>query len=123
MRSAPRIGSGPRRGHLRRGMACQALVLMLAACGGSDGGSPMPPPPPPPPPPADTTPPTVPAGLTATAQSASQINLAWTASTDAGTGVAGYRVFRNAGATAVATVTTASYNDTNLSASTTYTYT
>jgi glucose/arabinose dehydrogenase len=105
-------------------VACQALVLMLAACGGGDGGSPMPsPPPPPPPPPADTTPPTVPGGLAATAQSASQINLTWTASTDAGTGVAGYRVFRDAGATAIATVTTTNYNDTNLSAATTYSYT
>src|SRR5262245_58888276 len=127
MRSAPRIGDDPRRGqvrrgHFRRGVACQALALMLAACGGDDGGNPMPPPPPPPPP-ADTTPPTVPGGLTATAQSTTQINLAWTASTDAGTGVAGYRVFRNAGATAVATVTTTNYNDTSLSAATTYSYT
>ncbi|HYP26616.1 MAG TPA: DNRLRE domain-containing protein [Blastocatellia bacterium] len=39
----------------------------------------------------DTSPPTVPAGLTAAAVSASQINLSWTASTD-DTGVAGYRV-------------------------------
>jgi len=39
----------------------------------------------------DTSPPAPPAGLTATAVSASQINLSWTASTD-DTGVAGYRV-------------------------------
>src|SRR4030095_134092 len=45
----------------------------------------------------DTTPPTVPQGLTATAQSATQIALAWTASTDDGAGGAGYRVFRDAG--------------------------
>jgi len=104
------------------GLSCQALLLLLAGCGGgSDGGTP--PAPPPAPPPADTTPPTVPQALTATAQSASQINLSWTASTDSGTGVAGYRVFRDAGATAIATVTATNYSDTNLTAATTYTYT
>src|SRR6266446_3167809 len=41
---------------------------------------------------ADTTPPTVPAGLTATAISSSQINLAWTASTD-NVGVTGYNLY------------------------------
>ncbi len=111
--AAPRIAAG------------SALLLLLAACGGGDsGGLPNPNPnPPPPPPPADTTPPTVPAGLTATAQSATQIGLTWTASTDAGAGVAGYRVFRNAGATAVATVTATNYTDNGLAAATTYTYT
>src|SRR5437016_574027 len=47
--------------------------------------------------PPDTTPPTAPANLTATAASASQINLAWTASTD-NVGVTGYRVERCMGA-------------------------
>src|SRR5437667_118862 len=47
--------------------------------------------------PPDTTPPTAPTNLTATAASASQINLAWTASTD-NVGVTGYMVERCQGA-------------------------
>jgi uncharacterized repeat protein (TIGR03806 family) len=104
------------------GLSSQALMLLLAACGGGDGGS-MPGPSPPPPAPADTTAPTVPQGLTATAQSATTIALTWSASMDPGSGVAGYRVFRNAGATAIATVTTTNYTDTTLAAATQYTYT
>jgi len=71
---------------------------------------------------ADTTPPTAPTNLTATPASASQVNLAWTASTD-NIGVTGYQVFRNT--TQVATLTTpaTTYNDTGLAAATTYTYT
>ena len=66
----------------------------------------------------DTSPPTVPTGLTATAVSSSQINLSWTTSTD-NVGVAGYKVFR--GGTQIATVTTGtSYFNTGLSPSTTY---
>jgi len=118
--ASPRIASGR---PLRR-LSCAALILTLAACGGGGDGDGMnPTPPPPPPPPPDTTAPTIPQGLTATAQSATQIALGWTASTDAGTGVAGYRVFRDAGATAIATVTATNYTDTNLTAATTYTYT
>ena len=46
------------------------------------------------------------------------------ASTDTGgSGLAGYRIFRNGGATPIATVTTTSYSDTGLAASTQYTYT
>jgi hypothetical protein len=48
--------------------------------------------------------------------------VSWTASTDA-TGIAGYRVFRDAATTPLATVQTTSYTDTGLSASTTYSYT
>ena len=69
---------------------------------------------------ADTTPPTVPTGLTATASSSSQINLSWTASTD-NVGVTGYKVFR-AGAQ-VGTSTSTIYSDTGLAASTSYAYT
>ena len=68
----------------------------------------------------DTTPPSVPAGLTATAVSSTQINLSWTASTD-NVGVTGYDVFRNG--TQVGTTTTTSYQDTGLTAGTTYSYT
>jgi len=70
--------------------------------------------------PADLTPPSVPTGLTATAASSSQINLAWTASTD-NVGVTTYRVFR--GGTLAVTATTTSHSDTGLTAATTYTYT
>jgi hypothetical protein len=63
-------------------------ALMFTACGGggggssSDGGV------------ADSTPPTIPANLLASAASSSEINLSWSASTDA-VGVAGYKVYRN----------------------------
>src|SRR5205085_1226200 len=71
---------------------------------------------------ADTQPPTVPTNLTATAVSASQITLAWTASTD-NVGVAAYDVFRDGGATPIATVTGTSFADTGLAPSTTHSYT
>jgi uncharacterized repeat protein (TIGR03806 family) len=104
---------------LAAGLVLQVLGLSLIACSGGNGpGSPNPPPPTP-----DTTAPSVPAGVTATAQSSTQIQITWTASTDAGTGVAGYRVFRDAGATPIATVTTTTYTDTGLTASTNYSYT
>jgi len=109
---------------MNRSLVCAALasfVLSLSACGGG-GGSSSTPPPPPPPPPADTVAPSVPAGVTAVAQSASSILVSWTASTDA-TGISGYRVFRDGGATAVSTVTTTSYTDAGLAASTAYSYT
>lgn len=68
-------------------------------------------------------PPTVPAGLTATAVSASQINLAWTASTDGdATPLAGYHVYR--GGTQVGDVTSGTaFADTGRTASTAYSYT
>jgi chitodextrinase len=74
----------------------------------------------------DTTPPTAPSNLTAAAVSSSQINLAWTASTD-NVGVTGYRVERCQGAACnnfaqIATPTTTTYNDMGLTASTSYSY-
>ena len=96
-----------------------SLGFLLSACGGGgDGGSA----PPPPPPPVDTTAPTVPSGVTAAAQSTASILVSWTASTD-NSGISGYRVFRDAGATPVATIQTTSYTDTGLAAGTTYSYT
>src|SRR6202035_3351991 len=76
--------------------------------------------------PPDTTPPTAPTNLTATAASASQINLAWTASTD-NVGVTGYMVERCAGAACsnfaqIATPSGTTFNDTGLTASTSYSY-
>src|SRR5467141_707197 len=76
--------------------------------------------------PPDTTPPTAPTNLTATAASASQINLAWTASTD-NVGVTGYMVERCTGAACsnfaqIVTPTTTTFSDTGLTASTPYSY-
>ncbi|HET6936959.1 MAG TPA: fibronectin type III domain-containing protein, partial [Nocardioides sp.] len=73
---------------------------------------------------ADTTPPSAPAGLTATALSTTQIDLAWTASTD-NVGVAGYRVERCQGNSCsnfvqVGTPTTTAYSNTGLQANTIY---
>jgi len=88
---------------------------------GWEGGDPAGPPPTP-----DTTPPTTPSNLTATAASSSQINLAWTASTD-DVGVTGYLVERCQGSgctgfAQVATVAGTTYNDTGLAAATSYSY-
>jgi uncharacterized repeat protein (TIGR03806 family) len=101
--------------------AIHAAAAMLVGCGG--GGDDTPPPPPPPPPAADTTAPSVPSGVTVAAQSPTQILVSWTASTDAGTGVAGYRVYRDANATAIATVTGTTYTDNSVVANTLYSYT
>ncbi len=95
-------------------------VFALAACS-SSGDDPDTTPNPPPA--ADTTAPSVPQGVTATAQSDTSILVSWTASTDVGTGVAGYRVFRNGDAAVLATVTATTYTDTNLAPNTSYSYT
>lgn len=68
----------------------------------------------------DTTPPSMPTGLTATAVSSSQINLAWSPSTD-NVGVSGYEVWQ--GTIKLATVTSTSFGNTGLNASTAYSYT
>ena len=67
----------------------------------------------------DTTVPTVPTGLSATAVSSSQINLSWTASTD-NVGVTGYKIYR--GGTLWYTTSNLSFSDTGLSGSTSYSY-
>jgi len=68
---------------------------------------------------ADTTPPSVPAGLSASAVSSSQINLSWTASTD-NVGVTGYNIFW--GGVKVGTAPGTSFQDAGLTASTSYAY-
>jgi Concanavalin A-like lectin/glucanases superfamily/Phosphoesterase family/Pectate lyase superfamily protein len=68
---------------------------------------------------ADTTPPSVPTGLTATAVSSSQINLTWIASMD-NIGVTGYKIYRNG--TQVGTSNTTNDSDTGLAQSTSYSY-
>lgn len=74
----------------------------------------------------DTTAPTAPTNLAATVVSASQIDLSWTASTDA-VGVTGYSVERCQGSgcssfSQIATPSGTSYQDTGLSAGTSYSY-
>ncbi len=68
---------------------------------------------------SDTSAPSVPQNVTATAVSSSQINLSWDASTD-NVGVTGYRVTRDGVQIGAATSTT--YQDLGLSPSTSYTY-
>ncbi len=75
---------------------------------------------------SDTTVPSVPAGLTANPISSTQINLSWTASTD-NVAVTGYELQRCAGAsctnfTSLSTPTGTTYNNTGLTAGTTYRY-
>jgi fibronectin type 3 domain-containing protein len=74
----------------------------------------------------DTTPPTAPANLAATAAGSAQINLSWSASTD-NVGVTGYLIERCQGAgcttfAQIATTATTSYSDTGLTRNTSYTY-
>jgi len=71
----------------------------------------------------DTQPPSTPDGLTATAATASQVNLAWSAATD-DVGVAGYTIYRNGAAIATTSGPNATtYTDVSVAPSTTYTYT
>jgi chitodextrinase len=84
-----------------------AVYGELIAGGGSTGGG-------------DTTPPTVPTGLTVTGTTSSSVSLSWTASTD-NVAVTGYNVYR--GTTLAGTTTTTTFTDTGLTASTKYSYT
>jgi len=70
-------------------------------------------------PPSDTTPPSAPASLSATAVSRSQIDLGWQAATD-NIGVAGYYVYR--GGERVAELTALAFSDGNLRRQTEYCY-
>ncbi len=75
--------------------------------------------------PADTSDPSIPADLDATAMSSSQIYVSWEGSTD-NVGVVGYRLYRRIGTsgtlTYLTTVLTTIYSDIGLTASTTYCY-
>src|SRR5207249_634021 len=71
-------------------------------------------------PPVDTTPPTMPTGLTGMAAGPTTANLSWSASTD-NVGVTAYILLRNG--VQVAMPATTSFADTGLSAATTYSYT
>lgn len=69
---------------------------------------------------ADTTPPTTPTGLSGTAVGGSQVDLTWTAATDAESGIQGYNIYRDDAL--VGTSAGTSFSDTGLSGSTTYDY-
>ena len=69
--------------------------------------------------PTDTTPPSVPAGLSSPSQTTTSISLSWSASTD-NVGVAGYDVYRNG--TLIASPTGTAYTVTGLAASTAYSF-
>lgn len=68
---------------------------------------------------SDTTPPTVPTGLTAIPVATTQIDLSWSSSTDNFL-LSGYQVFRDD--VQIATTTVTNYSDVGLTPSTTYTY-
>lgn len=70
----------------------------------------------------DTTPPTAPSGLTATAASPTKVNLSWTASTDPNSSVAKYLVLRNGNVIATVTAPATTYADTTVVANTNYSY-
>jgi len=74
---------------------------------------------------ADTTPPTAPTSLTASASGKKQIVLSWTASTD-NVGVTGYQIWRSTSAngtyTQVGTATSTSFTNSGLTSRTTYFY-
>ncbi|MGX1274387.1 glycoside hydrolase family 6 protein [Streptomyces phaeoluteigriseus] len=69
----------------------------------------------------DSTAPTAPTGLRATAKTASSVSLAWTAATD-DRGVSGYDVYREQTKVTSAPVVGTTYTDTGLSAATAYRY-
>ena len=71
----------------------------------------------------DTTAPSVPQNLRTTSNSPTNVGLAWDASTDTGgSGLAGYRVFRNGSSTPIGTTSTTQYADNTVSANTSYSY-
>lgn len=98
--------------------------VILSACGGSETGSGSSEPGSPvteaPPAAPDTTAPTTPSGLKASAVSSSHIALAWSPSTD-NVAVTGYRVYQD-GVLRAQLGTATSYDASGLAAFTTYTY-
>jgi chitodextrinase len=70
----------------------------------------------------DNSPPTTPVNFHMTGNTLTSITLGWSASTD-NIGVSGYRITRNGATIATTSGSTLSYNDTGLTASTSYNYT
>ncbi|MDP2877519.1 MAG: fibronectin type III domain-containing protein, partial [Holophaga sp.] len=111
--------ASPTRRFLHRVLPLGLGLAFLAtlACGGDKAAAQVVPPVV-----ADTQAPSVPTGLAASAITAAGLTLTWTASTD-NIAVTGYRVYRNAATTPIATVPSGvTYNDTGLTANTAYTY-
>jgi lysophospholipase L1-like esterase len=77
---------------------------------------------PPPSPAGDVTPPSVPEFVVAQAEGPDRIRLSWMASSDVGTGVAGYRIYRDANPIPVAVTSSTEYLDTGLASGTSYSY-
>jgi glucose/arabinose dehydrogenase len=90
-----------------------ALVAVGGCGGGGNDGSRA----------VDTAAPSVPQSVTATAESATQVRITWNASTDTGSGVAGYHVYRDGASAPIATITSGTtHTDTGLVPSTQYSY-
>lgn len=70
----------------------------------------------------DTDPPTVPQNLRMTSRTITSISVAWDASSDAGSEVEGYTLYRNGVAIGMFSGTTTTYNDTGRTMNTSYTY-
>jgi fibronectin type 3 domain-containing protein len=70
----------------------------------------------------DTSAPSIPTGLSVSAPSCTQVNISWNTSTDAGSGVRSYWVFRNGAAWREVLAPATSTTDTSVSTSTTYSY-
>ncbi|HLI41153.1 MAG TPA: choice-of-anchor Q domain-containing protein [Streptosporangiaceae bacterium] len=71
----------------------------------------------------NTTPPSVPTGLSDTSDTASSVGLSWNASTDSAGTLAGYTVYRNGTAIGTANAGTTTFTDSTVQPSTTYSYT
>jgi chitodextrinase len=71
----------------------------------------------------NTSPPTVPAGLTDTSDTASSVGLSWNASTDSTGTLAGYTVYRNGTSIGTTNASTTTFTDSTVQPSTTYSYT
>ena len=71
----------------------------------------------------NTTPPTVPTGLTDPTDTASAVGLSWNASTDSTGTLAGYTVYRNGTSIGTTNASTTTFTDSTVQPSTTYTYT
>jgi YD repeat-containing protein len=73
--------------------------------------------------PPDTTPPSAPTTLTASAPNSNEVDLSWGPSTDTGgSGLAGYKVYRNGASTPLATLSSTTYKDMTVVGTTAYTY-
>jgi hypothetical protein len=76
--------------------------------------------------PVDQTPPTAPTNLTHSGLTSSSATLSWAASTDSGTGVAGYKIYRQRGSGPSLPIASpawgAPFTDDTLQSQTTYTY-